>query len=104
MALSNTKRSAAESKSRPKKRRAESRGTGPRADVIDSLAGIAANLRLVYSAGVTATLALRAQSGDRDAEIAGCLRIGVCEPVDVQIRQLRAIIRKVGGGVSESRS
>lgn len=48
-------------------------------------------LRGIYGVALTAELALRGQGADQDAEIADCLRIGVCDPIDEQIHQLEAL-------------
>jgi hypothetical protein len=45
-------------------------------------------LRAIYGTAITAELALRNQSGERDAEVADCLRAGVCDPIADQIRAL----------------
>lgn len=49
-------------------------------------------LRAIYGTAVTTELALRQQAADEDLEIADCLRVGVCDPIDEQIHQLEAII------------
>lgn len=49
-------------------------------------------LRAIYGTAVTAELALRQQAADEDPEIADCLRVGVCDPIDEQIQNLGAII------------
>lgn len=69
---------------------------------VGALAKIAMNMRLIQAAALTTAVALRAQRGDWDVEIAGCLRIAVCDPVDAQIRELQQVIRRLGGGPSES--
>ena len=50
-------------------------------------------LRAIYGTAVAAELALREQAAERDAEIADCLRVGVCDPLADQIGDLEYVIR-----------
>lgn len=50
-------------------------------------------LRAIYGTAVAAELALREQAAEQDAEIADCLRVGVCDPLADQIGDLEDIIR-----------
>jgi hypothetical protein len=56
---------------------------------------LARRLRGIYGIAVTAELGLRGQGADQDVEIADCLRIGVCDPIDEQIRELEALARNL---------
>ena len=56
---------------------------------------LARRLRGIYGVAITAEIGLRGQSADQDAEIADCLRIGVCDPLDEQIRELEALARNL---------
>lgn len=65
--------------------------------LIGPLTGIARRLTSIRATAVTVGLALRAQNGDQDVDIAACIRAGVCDPLDDQVAQLTAIIQLLGG-------
>jgi hypothetical protein len=65
--------------------------------LIDPLTGVALRLKFIYATAVTAALAIRVQNSEQDAEVADRLRTGVCDPLDYQLAQLKAIIKKLGG-------
>lgn len=67
-------------------------------DLIRPLTEVSLRLTFIYAAAVTAALALRAQNSGQDADVADCLRMGVCDPVDDQARRLKAIIERLGDG------
>ncbi len=69
--------------------------SGPVAPVehLRQLTIVARRLRAIYGMAVTAELGLRGQGADQDAEIADCLRVGVCDPIDEQIQELEALAR-----------
>lgn len=79
-------------KSRPNPTRSQ-RGS----PLFGPLSGIAHRLTSIRAAAVTVGLALRAQNGDQDLEIAACIRAAVCDPLDEQLAQLTAIIDLLGG-------
>ena len=56
---------------------------------------LARRLRGIYGVAITAELALRGQAADQDAEIADCLRIGVCDPINERIREFEALARNL---------
>ncbi len=64
---------------------------------IGPLRAIARRLTSIRATAMTVGLALRAQNGDQDLEIAACIRAGVCDPLDDQFAQLTAIIELLGG-------
>lgn len=68
-----------------------------RRELIDPLTGVALRLKFIYATAVTAALAIRSQNSEQDADVADCLRTGVCDPLDLQVAQLKAIIEKLGG-------
>lgn len=49
-------------------------------------------LRMVYGTALTAELALRHQAAEQDSEVADCLRVGVCDPIADQVRELEDLI------------
>ena len=65
--------------------------------LIVPLTGIASRLTYIRATAVTVELALRAQNGDQDVDIAACMRTGVCDALDGQYTQLVAIIESLGG-------
>ena len=65
--------------------------------LVDPITRVARRLTYVRATAVTAALALRAQNGDQDAEIADCMRTGVCDSLDDQVTQLMAIVESLGG-------
>jgi hypothetical protein len=62
-----------------------------------SLTAIAGRLAYIRATAVTVHLALRAQNGDQDVDIAACMRAGVCDALNDQHTQLGAIIASLGG-------
>ena len=61
------------------------------------MTGVALRLKCIYATAVTAALAIRVQNSEQDSDVADCLRTGVCDPLDCQLAQLKAIIEKLGG-------
>ena len=49
-------------------------------------------LRTIYGTAVTAELALRHQAAEQDSEVADCLRVGVCDPIADQVRELEDLV------------
>jgi hypothetical protein len=68
-----------------------------RHELINPLTGVALRLKFIYATAVTAALAIRGQNSEQGADVADCLRTGVCDPLDCQLAQLKAIIEKLGG-------
>lgn len=58
-------------------------------------------LRGVYGTAVAAELALRGQATEQDPEIADCLRVGVCEPIADEIRDLEGLAQRFREGMAE---
>ena len=79
-------------KSRPGSTRSE-RGN----PLIGTLTGVAGRLTQIHATAVTVQLALRAQNGDQDRDIAACMRTGVCDALGDQFIELAAIIESLGG-------
>lgn len=77
-------------KSRPARTQSE-RGN----PLIDPLTVLARRLTYVRGTAVTAELALRAQNSDQDTDVADCLRVGVCDPLDDQVTQLTDLIESL---------
>jgi len=48
--------------------------------------------RTIYGTALTAELALRHQATEQDPEVADCLRVGVCDPIADQLRELEDLI------------
>ena len=48
--------------------------------------------RTIYGTALTAELALRHQAAEHDSEVADCLRVGVCDPIADQVRELDDLI------------
>ena len=65
--------------------------------LVNSLMAIAGRLDGIRATAVTVQLALRAQNGDQDVDIATCMRTGVCDALNDQFTQLRAIIASLDG-------
>ena len=59
-----------------------------------SLALRVSRLRAIYGTAITAELALRQQGAELDPEVADCLRVGVCDPIADQVRELEALIER----------
>ena len=68
--------------------------------MIAPLTGIANRLTYIRATAVTVELALRAQNGDQDVDIAACMRAGVCDALDDQFTRLKAIIESLGGSLA----
>jgi hypothetical protein len=69
-----------------------------RADsLVISLTAIAGKIACIRATAITVQLALRAQNGDQDVDIAMCMRDGVCDALNDQFTQLRSIIASLGG-------
>jgi len=68
--------------------------------LIAPLTGIANRLTYIRATAVTVELALRAQNGDQDVDIAACMRAGVCDALDDQFTRLKAIIESLGGSLA----
>lgn len=58
------------------------------------LALIVPRLRAIYGTAITAELALRQQAAELDPEVADCLRVGVCDPIADQVRDLEGLIER----------
>lgn len=65
--------------------------------LIAPLTGIASRLTYIRAIAVTVELALRAQNGDQDVDIAACMRAGICDALDDQFTRLNIIIESLGG-------
>ena len=65
--------------------------------LIGTLTGVAGRLTQIHATAVTVQLALRAQNGDQDRDIAACMRAGVCDALGDQFIELAAIIESLGG-------
>jgi hypothetical protein len=77
----------------PSESRPGSRGSDPQ----DPLADIIRYLKVIGAIAVTAEVALRTQSCERDADIAKCLRHGVVDALSTQIERmtrLRSSVRR----------
>lgn len=96
-----TRRKTAEAGRPPRARRSKTQRPNTLRNIGGSLVGIEGTLRLAYAAAVTAALALRAQNSDYDGDVAGCLRIGVCEPLETQLEQLQDVIRRLASKQSK---
>jgi hypothetical protein len=59
-------------------------------------------LRAIYGTAVAAELALRAQAAEQDAEIADCLRAGVCDPIAEQLRDLEDVVHRLRSEAPEA--
>ena len=68
----------------------------PPLQLVGPLSEVMLRLRFVHAASVTAALALRALNAEQDVDVADCLRMGVCDPLDQAISQLRSIIEGLG--------
>jgi hypothetical protein len=68
--------------------------------LVISLTAIAGRLAYIRATAVTVQLALSAQNGDQDVDIAACIRAGVCDALNDQFTQLGAIIASLGGAPS----
>lgn len=55
---------------------------------------LARRLQAVYGIAIAAEGALRHQAAEQDIEIADCLRVGVCDPVAEQARDLETLIEQ----------
>lgn len=55
---------------------------------------LARRLQGIYGAAIAAEGALRHQAAEQDIEIADCLRVGVCDPVAEQARDLEVLIKQ----------
>lgn len=64
------------------------------AEALRQLSMLVRRLRAIYGIAVTAEGALRHQAAEQDAEIADCLRGGVCDPVADEIRALQEITER----------
>lgn len=64
------------------------------------LIGLTLRLRSIYGTAVAADLALRGQAAEQDAEIADCLRVGVCDPIADEIRDLEGLAQRFREGVT----
>lgn len=73
------------------------RGSDPALPVehLRKLTILTRRLRGIYGVAITAEIGLRGQAADQDAEIADCLRVGVCDPLDEQILELEALARNL---------
>lgn len=60
------------------------------------LSVLARRLRAIYGTAVAAEGALRHQAAEQDIEVADCLRVGVCDPVADQARELETLIERCG--------
>lgn len=49
-------------------------------------------LRTIYGTALTAELALRHQAAEQDSEVADCLRVGVCDHIADQVRELEDLV------------
>jgi hypothetical protein len=67
-----------------------------RQKLIDPITRVARRLMYVRATAVTVELALRAQNGDQDADVADCMRAGICDSLDDQVTQLMAIVESLG--------
>lgn len=48
--------------------------------------------RTIYGTALTAELALRHQAAEQDSEVADCLRVGECDSIADQVRELEDLI------------
>jgi hypothetical protein len=55
---------------------------------------LARRLQAIYGTAIAAEGALRQQAAEQDIEIADCLRVGVCDPVAEQARDLETLIEQ----------
>jgi hypothetical protein len=60
-------------------------------------------LRAIYGTAVTAELALRQQAAEQDPELADCLRVGVCDPIADQMRELEDLIQGLRSAIPDGR-
>ena len=71
------------------------------AQLISQLREVSQLLGVIYSACVTAELALEGQNADRDRDILTALRVHVSEPVSRQVEKLNLLIVELGGVARE---
>ena len=62
-------------------------------DWLRDLSALGLRLRMIYGTAITAELALRRQRAEQDAEIADCVREGLCNPLSDEIDRLEVAIR-----------
>lgn len=105
MAIAKSTRSAPEGSGSPRERRSvlpHRPGTAPGALEAGTLVCSVAQFRrlshflprwrAIYGTALTAQLALRHQASEQDSEVADCLRVGVCDPIADQLRELEDLI------------
>ena len=68
--------------------------TNPPVEPPRELFTLAVRLRAIYGSATTVELALRQQAAEQDAEIADCLREGVCNQLFDEIYKLDEIARR----------
>lgn len=76
----------------------------PSVEGLRHLSALARRLQTIYGIAVTAEAALRHQAADQDVEIADCLRVGVCDPVADQARDLEAFVEHCRAKVPKRKS
>lgn len=64
----------------------------PSVEQLQQLGLLVPRLQAIYGTAVTAELALRQQAAEQDTEVADCLRVGVCDPIADQIRELEDLV------------
>ena len=101
-AISPTPRSRHGTSSRPRwiNRPSMSRRCPHNTELITQLREMAQLLRAVYSACVTAELALQGQNADHDHDILRTLRMHVSEPVSRQVEKLETLVVDLSGSPS----
>lgn len=67
--------------------------TNPLFERLRDLTALGRRLRVIYGTAITAELALRAQAAEQDAEIADCLREGLCNALFDAIDRVDEITR-----------
>ncbi|MGC2221458.1 MAG: hypothetical protein WA624_03340 [Methylocella sp.] len=55
--------------------------------------------RTIYGTALAAELALRHQAAEQDSEVADCLRVGVCDPIADQARELEGLILEFSAAI-----
>lgn len=66
----------------------------PSVEGLRQLSLLARRLQAIYGTAIAAEGALRHQAAEQDMEIADCLRVGVCDPVAEQARDLETLIEQ----------
>jgi hypothetical protein len=90
----------------PDKRFGNASGRSERArldrELSKQLVWLALRLKIVYGTALAVELGLRKQDAEQDADLAECLRGGVCDPIAEHARTVESIVKGLGGEIPES--